>query len=80
MVGVQEVNSPGRTYKSRLFNADVVFVCSLTSDSLRSLHVWLALQVIAALDSWARPIKEAALRAAEADTAPTSNGQVRQQQ
>jgi hypothetical protein len=36
-----------------------------------------SVQVIAALESWARPIKEAALRAAEAEPGPAGNGQVR---
>jgi hypothetical protein len=37
------------------------------------------MQVIAALESWARPIKEAALRAAEAEPGSAGNRQVRLQ-
>ncbi|WIA18888.1 hypothetical protein OEZ85_003561 [Tetradesmus obliquus] len=50
-------------------------VAAAAAAGIRKEALACCLQVVAALESWARPIKEAALRAAEAEPGPAGNGQ-----
>ncbi|KAF6256772.1 hypothetical protein COO60DRAFT_1627056 [Scenedesmus sp. NREL 46B-D3] len=52
-------------------------VAAAAAAGIRKEALACCLQVVAALASWARPIKDAALRAAEAEPGPAGNGQVR---
>ncbi|WIA39187.1 hypothetical protein OEZ86_005312 [Tetradesmus obliquus] len=49
-------------------------VAAAAAAGIRKEALACCLQVVAALESWARPIKEAALRAAEAEPGPAGNG------